>query len=59
MDFNTVTDVAELKTLGGPFQQWRFENTRRPYCSTDMNVVLVFKNDRLASIKDELSVTVP
>lgn len=59
VDLITVTDLAELKRLEGPLQQWRFENRRRPYCSIGRDVVLTFGSERLISIKDELSITLP
>lgn len=58
-DLLSIKTLHELKAMAAPFQQWRFRNRHRPYCAWDRNVVLVFRDSRLLTIKDELSITYP
>jgi hypothetical protein len=58
-DLVSIETLSQLKVLAAPFQQWRFGSRHRPYCAWDRNVVLVFRDKRLLTIKDEHSITLP
>jgi len=55
----SIETLSQLKALLSPRQQWRFSGRHRPHCAWDRNVVLVFHDGRLLTIKDEHSITLP
>ncbi len=58
-DITFIGTLDELKAVAEHFQQWRFDNRRRPLCQWSRNVVLVFEGERLKTIQDELSIAYP
>jgi hypothetical protein len=58
-DILFVRKLDQLRSIDASRQQWRFRNRSRNYCAARRNVVLVFREQRLQSIKDELDITLP
>jgi hypothetical protein len=59
-DIVFIKRLDELKAVPArQFEEWRFGGRRRPHCEWERDVVLVFRNERLLTIKDEVSITLP
>mgnify|MGYP001499120611 CR=1 FL=1 len=50
---------ADIAAVDSPVQQWRFGQPKPVCWSSKRNVVLRFRDHRLAEIIDELSITLP